>query len=53
MDVEMVFFRLLKKKGISGTGIEIDEANSQKLVSKKINFFRNINEVSQTNSIYV
>tara|TARA_E500000178_G_C17036389_1_gene763649 strand:- start:4623 stop:5609 length:987 start_codon:yes stop_codon:yes gene_type:complete len=40
-----LFLDYLKKKGISGTGIEIDEANSQKLVNKKIKFFRNINEV--------
>ena len=40
-----LFLDYLKKKGIFGTGIEIDEANSQKLLNKKINFFRNINEV--------
>ena len=49
---EWSFFGLPKKKGIFGTGIEIDEANSQKLLNKKINFFRNIKELNQTNSIY-
>ena len=40
-----LFLDYLKKKGISGTGIEVDESNSQKLVNKKIEFFKNINDV--------
>ena len=40
-----LFLDYLKKKGISGTGIEVDEGNSQKLINKKIEFFKNINDV--------
>ena len=49
-----LFLDYLKKKGISGTGIEVDEGNSQKLVNKKLEFFKNINDVKSNKfDIYV
>ncbi len=40
-----LFLNFLKKKGISGIGIEVDEASTQKLINKKIKFFKDLNHV--------
>lgn len=40
-----LFLDYLKKRGIDGTGIEVDESNSQKLVNKNIEFFRKIDDL--------
>ncbi len=44
-----LFIDFLKKKGISGVGIEVDEASTQKLINKRIKFFKDI-ESAKSNS---
>jgi len=44
-----LFIDFLKKKGISGIGIEVDESSTQKLINKKIKFFKNL-ESTKSNS---
>ena len=41
-----LFIDFLKKKGVSGVGIEVDEASTQKLINKKIKFFKNLESVA-------
>ncbi len=40
-----LFINFLKKRGISGTGIEVDEASTQKLINKKIKFFNSLDKI--------
>ncbi len=44
-----LFIDFLKKKGIYGAGIEVDESSAQKLINKKIKFFKNL-DIVQSNS---